>query len=202
MTYQYWPEIFTYLKFIEDEQNELRGKQLNQEGANAFRKKAQKHLESLKYSLSKRLAADMHTHAYLAITAAIDEDMRLLAESTGKFKWTSLQTEGNVGEIFYRAIDKTLDDPQTPSIVFEIFYFLLKRGYKGRHSESKTQIQKYLELLKDKIRALDPSQQQTTEEDTDKIKKPFLKKAQIYAVGAAVIAIVFTTLIIKAKGII
>lgn len=72
-----------------------------------------------------------------------------------KVRWNPLQKDfqGSYtgGEVFFNTIDHILDNPKVPPIVFEVFYFMLKRGFQGKYRESKTQLLKYSDLLKEKI---------------------------------------------------
>jgi type IV/VI secretion system ImpK/VasF family protein len=57
-----------------------------------------------------------------------------------RLSWPLLQTDftGSTagGEDFYRFIEAALDDPKTPSLVFEVHYFCLRHGFKGKHTNA------------------------------------------------------------------
>lgn len=155
MNYLYWLEISSFLNDLDKERILFEKNIITFESMEATRKKMTNLVENVKSSLEQRM--DRH-HASLiifAIVAGIDEKMQGYDYETSKVRWAPLQKDFyaayTAGEIFYKSLDEILDDPNIPNIVFQVYYTILKRGFQGKYRESKTQIAKYLDMLKDKI---------------------------------------------------
>ncbi len=161
MSYPLWQEISFYLNEIDQEKATFEKQGFNPDALEKMRKKISDFFDELKGSLEQKLD---HNHASLilfALVAAIDEEMQRFDYNHPKVKWSPLQKDfqGSYtgGEVFFTTIDHILDNPKIPSIVCEVFYFMLKRGFQGKYRESKTQLMKYADLLKQKIPVNTPS---------------------------------------------
>ena len=113
-----------------------------------------------------------------------------------KVRWAPLQKDFYAaytsGEVFFKTIDELLDDPSIPSMVSEVFYFVLKRGFKGKYRDSKSQLSKYIELLRQKIKvvSLDVDvADKHSDETAPYLKKQRMSKWSYY--GLAIATLVF-----------
>lgn len=197
MNYQYWQEISFYLDELDKERLNFE-KQLDQPSTmEATRKAMIILLENLKVGLEKQL--DKHYAALIqfALVAAFDERMQAYDYNASKVKWAPMQKDFyaayTAGEVFYKTVDEILEDPNTPGIVYQVYYAMLKRGFKGKYLESKTQIAKYMEMLKDKIpHEATPQKNETA--TFQQQKKRRLKRWHCYAASAGLFLMVFISL--------
>lgn len=197
MSSQFWPEISFYLKEIEAERKDINIHQLSQEKFGEIQKAIMGFLEQLKVSLDRRLDPKASQLVYFALIASVDEDMQSFAHSHS-LEWLPLQKlligDSNAGITFYKKIDEIFsDNSRLPSIVYEVFYFALKRGFKGKYENSKTQIAKYLELLNDKIAKV--AAQRHVEPETAPEKPPSRFKRKHYYASAMVASVLFIALL-------
>ena len=69
--------------------------------------------------------------------------------------WPSFQRElfdtDAAGELFYTTIDDLLLKPQTLPLIFEVFYFCLNDGFRGRLVNNPAKRQEYMDRLKSRI---------------------------------------------------
>lgn len=204
MNYQYWLEISFFLRDIDQERNAFEKNSITPEAMENARKNMTDLADGLRSSLEKRL--DKH-HASLIIfslVAAIDEKMQGYDYNTNKVKWTPLQKDFyaayNAGEIFYKSLDEILDDPDIPNIVYQVYYSMLKRGFQGKYRDSKTQISKYLDMLRDKIPLVNHVENKA--EDVTPMmapKRTNLKKWHCYGLSLTCAAVTFGLLFFIAR---
>ena len=102
----------------------------------AIRSELRTQLDFLKATLSEQYS-ERDTYLILfPIVAQIDEVV--LSHYLGRVHsgWPSLQKElfqiDNAGEVFYEILDDILLKPQTPLFIFEVYYFCLNYGFRGR----------------------------------------------------------------------
>lgn len=69
--------------------------------------------------------------------------------------WPPLQKElfqiDNGGEMFYELLDDILRKPETIPFVYEVFYFCLSDGFRGKYTENLLKIEEYKNKLRLKI---------------------------------------------------
>ncbi len=155
MSCQFWPEISICLNEFEDEKYQLFKGALSLDAITKSRENLNHQLERLQLSLEQSLEKNHASLVLFALVAYIDEQMQAQILKQKQGNWVPLQKDFygayNAGDLFYETVDKLIDDPKTPPIVLKVFYFILKRGFLGRYSDSKTHINKYLDILKEKI---------------------------------------------------
>ncbi|GAB5411021.1 MAG: hypothetical protein ChlgKO_01350 [Chlamydiales bacterium] len=200
MSSQYWPEISSCLEEVEKEKQLIDHKRVEQNQIDMLKTKTSKILEELKVTLDKSLELSHSSLIQFALISYIDEQMQNFAHKQIKIHWAPLQQDlfgaHNAGEIFFKSCDDILEDRQTPSIVYEVYYFILKRGFKGRHKETKTQIAKYLELLQDRIATAKITRNDPPEITTQK-KEHRLKPKHYYTIAAAASLLFILTLYLQ-----
>jgi type IV/VI secretion system ImpK/VasF family protein len=190
MSCQFWPEISTCLNDVEKEKQALTKKAINLDVITSARENMNRHIEQLRLSLEQALDKQYASHILFALIAYFDEEIQRHLLEKGQGNWVPLQKDFygayNAGNLYYETIDKILEDSQAPEIVFRVFYFILKKGFQGKYRDSKTHINKYLEILKDKISVEAPIQQQKDLKPNALNIKNKLKSWHYYAGAAAV----------------
>ena len=190
--YHLWPEVSSCLKDIEKEKNKLTKSKVNLDTLTAIRKSISHHLEQLQLSFEQELNKHFASLSIFAIVAYVDEQMQSHVLDLGQGNWAPLQKDFygayNAGELFYETIDKIIDDSEVPPIVLEVFYFIMKKGFKGKYRDSKTQIAKYIELLKETIPVAEQKNDSTIlEKQTPRFKGKI--QAWHYYAGAGVVTL-------------
>ena len=70
-------------------------------------------------------------------------------------QWQFLQKElygiQNGGEVFYETLDDLFRKPDTHPYIYQIYYYILNRGFKGKFVEEPVKIEEYKRLLQSKI---------------------------------------------------
>lgn len=198
MNCQYWPEISFCLNEIEKQKELLNKKALNLDTIMAARQHINMQLERLRISLEQTLEKQQASLVLFAIVAYCDEELQRHLLETNKANWDPLQKDFygayNAGDLYFDTIDKIMEDPEVPPIVFKVFYFILKKGFQGKYRDSKTHLHKYLELLKEKIPVESPPQKKEQE-----ILLPFQMKKKIktwhYYAGAGAFCALFMAIL-------
>ena len=199
MSYQYWQEISFYLDELDKEKAEFEKKPNTPEAMESTRKNMIAHMENLKASLEKQLDKHNVSLILFALVAAIDEKMQSYDYNAAKIRWAPLQKDFyaayTAGEVFYKSIDEILDDSKTPNIVYQVYYAMLKRGFQGKYQDSKTQINKYLDMLKDKIPVTHSTPKAEAPQSLPQ-KKRRLKKWHCYSLSASLFLLIFLGLFV------
>ncbi len=155
MRYQHWLELFSSLNEIDQATESLIQRRVNQEGVTLFRQTLIQQLEQLKEGLAQSLDDLSVHHILFALIAMLDEEIQLELTKHGQPNWLPIQQNffetSIAGDVFFKTLDDLLDDQKTPSIVYEVIYFVLKRGFRGRYLKSPSKILNYMNLLADKI---------------------------------------------------
>ncbi len=89
------------------------------------------------------------------IVAHIDELIQTSFLREMQTGWPLLQKElfklDNAGEVFYEIIDDILLKPQTPVFIFEIYYFCLSYGFRGRYEGNPVKVKEYMKKLQSRL---------------------------------------------------
>lgn len=194
MNYQYWQEISSFLNDLENERILFEKSAMTASIMETTRSKITSLLEVLKSSFEQRLDKYHASTMLFPIVAMIDEKMQGYEMSNSNTKWMPLQKDYyaayNAGEIFYKTLDEMLDSPNIPNIIYQVYYSMLKMGFQGKYKDSKTQINKYLDLLKDKISIITSVENKTASPNLMlKTNRSSLKKWHCYALALLLAAI-------------
>ncbi len=96
-----------------------------------------------------------------ALVIYFDERVMTLLPEYLRLSWPLLQTDitGSKagGEDFYRFIEVAIDDPKTPSLVFEVHYFCLRHGFRGKHANALATIAEIERRLSTRIELPQPN---------------------------------------------
>ena len=145
-------------------------------------------LEFLRAKLGETLAERDCYLILFAIVAHFDEYVQANYLSDSHEGWPPLQRElfqiDDAGEVFYETLDDILHKPQTLSLVYEVFYFCLNHGFRGRYNDNPVKITEYLRRLRAKIPVHNLENIQAEPEETGQIK--FLGSMAWYYAAAAV----------------
>lgn len=94
-----------------------------------------------------------------AIVAQIDELIQTNFLRTINISWPLLQKElfqiDNAGEVFYEILDDILPKPQTHSFIYEVYYFCLRYGFRGRYENNPVKITEYMKKLHARLKQAD-----------------------------------------------
>ena len=112
-------------------------------------------LDFLKATLSEQYSERDSYLILFPIVAQIDEVILghyLDRLHTG---WPALQKElfqiDNAGEVFFEILDDILLKPQTALFIFEVYYFCLNYGFRGRYQDNPVKIKTYMKKLFEKL---------------------------------------------------
>lgn len=201
MSSQFWPEISTCLNEVEKEKVALSKKNINLDVITTARDNINRIVDQLRVSLEQSLDKHYASQVLFAVVAYLDEQIQSYLLEKGQGNWVPLQKDFygayNAGSLFYDTIDKLVEDHQVPEIVFRIFYFILKKGFVGKYRDSKTHINKYLDILKDKISITLPKENgnslKVNNYQTKKKIKPWHYYATACVAGFVVLIILYFT---------
>lgn len=204
MNYQYWQEISFYLNELDKERMAFEKLAITPESIEPTRKKMVTLLDHLRTSLEQRLDKHHTSLILFAIVASIDEKMQSYDYNETKVRWAPIQKDFysafTAGEVFYKSLDEILDDPSVPNIVYQVFYSMLKRGFQGKYRESKTQIAKYLDMLKDKIpTTIVTAKKNTVNPPQSNSKKERFNKWHYYGLSSALFLATFVSLFLISR---
>ena len=108
------------------------------------------------------------------IVAYFDEYIQANYLSSSHSFWPSLQKElfqiDEGGEIFYETLDDILRKPQTLPLIYEVFYFCLNHGFRGKYIDNQVKINEYLKKLREKIPIHKQENIEAVPEETGQIK--------------------------------
>ncbi len=89
--------------------------------------------------------------------------------------WPPLQKElfqiDDAGEVFYDTLEEILRKPQTLPFIYEVYYFCLNHGFKGKYIDNPEKINEFKKLLKNKIQVNTPEISEIPAEETGMLKQ-------------------------------
>jgi len=112
-------------------------------------------LDFLKAALEEQYS-ERDTYLILfPIVAQIDELIQTNFLEAMQTSWPLLQKElfqiDNAGEVFYEILDDILLKPQTPLFIYEVYYFCLDYGFRGRYESNPVKLTDYIKKLQTKL---------------------------------------------------
>jgi len=114
-----------------------------------------------------------------------------------KGNWPPIQKElfqiDNGGILLYETLDELLIKPQTPPFVFEVYYFCLNNGFRGKYIDNPVKIEEYKKKLRKKISPNKLENIQVLSEETSKIKE-ISSPAKYYILVVLTIALFYLLL--------
>ena len=139
----------------DDDQSRIVSAGLDPKTVVKLRSNIRTQLELLKSKLSEKLTEREVYLVLFPIVVYFDEMVMYGLLSQQHSAWRPLQKElfqiDNGGEVFYDTVDDIIRKPQTLPFVYEIFYYCLSDGFKGKYEGNVVKINDYKKLLRDKI---------------------------------------------------
>jgi type IV/VI secretion system ImpK/VasF family protein len=116
-------------------------------------------LDFLKSTLTEQYS-ERDTYIILfAIVAQIDEVIQTNFLRAMNLSWPLLQKElfqiDNAGEVYYEILDDILPKPQTHAFIYEVYYFCLHYGFRGRYENNPVKITEYLKKLQARLKQVE-----------------------------------------------
>ncbi|QTA81207.1 Type VI secretion system protein, DotU-like [Desulfonema limicola] len=151
------------------------------------------HLEYLRVELAETLT---EREAYLVLFPIViyfDEMVQLKYLQAGQ-AWPSLQKElyqiDDGGVIFYETLDDILRKPNTLPFIYEVFYFCLNHGFKGKYNDDPVKISEYKNKLKTKLPVISTEKNAAFSDELLQIKT-FGPPMWFYAGAAAIFGLCY-----------
>lgn len=169
----------------------------------AIRSELRTQLDFLKATLSEQYS-ERDTYLILfPIVAQIDEVV--LGQFLGRIHsgWPSLQKElfqiDNAGEVFFEILDDILLKPQTSLFIFEVYYFCLNYGFRGRFQDNPVKINTYMKNLAVKLEQ-EELELTVDEEDDNGLVEHHGTRWMGYLISAGAMAAVFVVLMVAGRN--
>jgi type IV/VI secretion system ImpK/VasF family protein len=112
-------------------------------------------LDMLKAALSARLTERETYLVLFPVVVRFDELVQNRFLAAAGTAWPPLQKElfeiDNGGEVFYDTLDDLLRKAETLPFVYEVYYFCLSDGFRGKYADNLAKINEYKTKLADKI---------------------------------------------------
>lgn len=189
---------------VRDDQGQLRVVAKGLEGDKLVKMRAaiRSNLDVLKARLSENLTEREVYLVLFPVVVYFDELVMYTFLSQSHSNWPPLQKElfkiDNGGEIFYDTLDDILRKPETLPFVYEIFYFVLNDGFKGKFKDNEVKIAEYKKKLKEKI-PVPTVQEQEEEEEQQQIFYFYKFPSWYYASLAGFLLVTYTAIYIYAN---
>jgi type IV/VI secretion system ImpK/VasF family protein len=170
----------------------------------ALRAELRNQLDFLKVAMS-----DMHSErdTYMMlfpIVAQIDEIIQNNILSPVNVSWPLLQKElfqiENAGEVFYEILEDLLNKPQTPTSIYEVYYFCLRYGFRGRYEKHPAKIVDYINLLREKLEVNGKKDIPLETESIGQVKR-IIRPYWYYLIAAGLVLLVYLILVLVAENI-
>ncbi|WP_051958109.1 DotU family type IV/VI secretion system protein [Desulfobacter vibrioformis] len=120
-----------------------------------IRDTVRKRLDLLRIDLAQTLTEQESYYVLFAIVIYIDEHIQVSVLDKAQLTWPILQRElfdiDDGGNLFYETLDHILKKPEISLFVFEVFFFCLKHGFKGKYIHDPVTISDYMKSLEQKI---------------------------------------------------
>lgn len=169
----------------------------------SIRSELRTQLDFLKATLSEQYS-ERDTYLILfPIVAQIDEVVLGAFLGRTQAGWPSLQKElfqiENAGEVFFEILDDILLKPQTALFIFEVYYFCLNYGFRGRYQDNPVKINTYMKNLSDKLET--EELEVAVEKEADNALVTHQGSTWFgYAVSAGILAVSFFVLMIAGRN--
>ncbi len=112
-------------------------------------------LDFLRATLSEQYSERDVYLVLFPVVSQIDELIQTNFLRVMQTGWPLLQKElfqiDNAGEVFYEIIDDILLKPQTPIFIYEVYYFCLSYGFRGRYEGNQVKVSEYLKKLQTRL---------------------------------------------------
>ena len=124
-----------------------------------LRAKLRVRLEYLRAQITGRHSERDAYFALFPLVAYYDERVKALILDLNHLQWPPIQQElyqvADAGDLFYESLDSLLGKPETLPLVYEMYYFCLQDGFRGRYGANPEKLDEYRQRLRERIRAAD-----------------------------------------------
>ena len=131
-------------------------------------------LDFLQAELSEEFTERDSYFVLFPIVTLFDELVQTRFLDVNQISWPTLQKElfqiDDAGEIFYETLEEILQKPQTLPFIYEVYYFCLNHGFKGKYNDNPLKISEYIKKLRKKISTGMSENIQTDMEETGRSK--------------------------------
>lgn len=168
-----------------------------------FRVELRMQLDRLKMAFSEEHSESDVYMILFAIVAHIDEIVQNNILHSLDISWPLLQKElfqiENAGDVYYDILDSILQKPQTNPFIYEVYYFCLRCGFRGRHAGNPASVAEYIKKLRDRIQAQGKRGFEPDREAAGQIRK-ILAPHWYYVIGAGIAAAAYIILLVVARN--
>ncbi len=121
-----------------------------------LRGKLRTRLEDLRTAITGQHSERDAYFVLFPLTAHCDELVKHLILDTNCLQWPPLQQElyqvADAGDLFFEFLDSVLGKPETLPLVYEVYYFCLHDGFRGRYDGNPDRLADYTRRLREHIR--------------------------------------------------
>jgi type IV/VI secretion system ImpK/VasF family protein len=121
-----------------------------------LRAKLRVRLEQLRGLLAGRHSERDAYFVLFPLVAHYDELVKTLVLDLHHLQWPPIQQElyqvADAGDLFYETLDSVLGKPDTLPLVYEMYYFCLEDGFRGRYGANPDKLDEYRQKLREQIR--------------------------------------------------
>lgn len=161
---QSFRSVFEAIKSLSQERP--RGGTTEPEALARLRADLRRALTSLRSEVEGRLTERESYLALFALAVHIDEIMLTTFLGPDYTQWSLLQKElfdtDQGGDLFYQAVDEILDGQFAP-MVYQVYYFSLSLGFRGKYVDQPEQAAQVMKRLRDRLVAQLPEEAEVTE---------------------------------------
>ncbi|MGH7295043.1 MAG: DotU family type IV/VI secretion system protein [Polyangiaceae bacterium] len=154
-------------------------------------------LDVLKASIAERLTEREVYLALFPIVVYADELVQNRFVRGQTVTWPPLQKElfkiDDGGALFYDTLDDLLRKPETLPFIYEIFFYCLSDGFRGKHADNLAKVNEYKHKLTEKI-PVPPVAQASGKGDATPLLSIERLPLSYYAVAAAAVVVAFVAL--------
>lgn len=168
-----------------------------------FRVELRMQLDRLKTAFSEEHSESEVYMILFAIVAHIDEIVQNNVMHSLDISWPLLQKElfqiENAGDVYYEILDSILQKPQTGVFIYEVYYFCLRCGFRGRHAGNPAPVAEYMKKLRDRIQAEGKRGFEPEKDAAGHIRK-ILAPHWYYIIAAGIVAAAYIILLVVARN--
>ncbi|MGZ4953769.1 MAG: DotU family type IV/VI secretion system protein [Methylobacter sp.] len=120
-----------------------------------LRSKVRIQLEDLRTAITEQYSERDAYFVLFPLTAHCDEVVKKMILDSHQLEWPPLQQEfyqvADAGDLFYELLDSALSKSETLALVYEVYYFCLHDGFRGRYGINPDMVDNYLQKLRKHI---------------------------------------------------
>ncbi len=188
-------------------QDEIPGDMVELRDLVRVREQIRINLNGLRNKLGEHLSERDCYLALFPLVAHFDEVVQTTRLDANQVSWPPLQRElfgiDDAGEMFYETLNDILVKPQTFPFIYEVFYYCLNDGFRGKYADNPMKITEYMEILRSKINTALPAEKVEVAVDSGRpgpnIRGAWRSPLWYYAGAAVVVGVLYFILLTFAK---